>query len=70
MMGPGASFRGLQEPMIRAVARGEWPIVQVTPIGGGKSLIFMLPAFCTPDSMTIVVSLLVALENDMEVRCA
>ncbi|KAG7406775.1 hypothetical protein Forpe1208_v014506 [Fusarium oxysporum f. sp. rapae] len=29
MMGPSAAFRGLQAPVIRAVARGEWPIVQV-----------------------------------------
>ncbi|WKT53658.1 hypothetical protein QSH57_004242 [Fusarium oxysporum f. sp. vasinfectum] len=34
MMGPTAMFRGLQEKVIRAVARGEWPIVQVTPTGG------------------------------------
>ncbi|KAH7169536.1 hypothetical protein DER46DRAFT_681397, partial [Fusarium sp. MPI-SDFR-AT-0072] len=40
MMGPSATFRGLQEPVIRAVARGEWPIVQITPTGGGKTSIF------------------------------
>ncbi|GKU13616.1 unnamed protein product [Fusarium langsethiae] len=70
MMGPSATFRGLQEPVIRAVARGEWPIVQVTPTGGGKSLTFMLPAYCTPDGVTVVITPLVALENDMAVRCA
>ncbi|KAM5527653.1 hypothetical protein FOXYSP1_20015 [Fusarium oxysporum f. sp. phaseoli] len=51
MMGPSARFRGLQEPVIRAVARGEWLIVQITPIGGGKSLTFMLPAYCTPNDI-------------------
>ncbi|KAH6867692.1 RecQ helicase [Thelonectria olida] len=70
MMGPAAEFRGLQEPVIRAVARGEWPIVQITPTGGGKSLTFMLPAFCVPDGMTIVITPLVALQNDMDARCA
>lgn len=70
MMGPAVAFRGLQEPVIRAVVRGEWPIVQITPTGGGKSLTFMLPAYCTPDGMTIVVTPLVALENDMNTRCA
>lgn len=70
MMGPAAEFRGLQEPVIRAVARGEWPIVQITPTGGGKSLTFMLPAFCVPDGITIVITPLVALENDMDARCA
>lgn len=69
MMGEGAEFRGMQERVIRAVARREWPTVQVTPTGGGKSLTFMLPAFCTPDGVTIVVTPLVALENDMEERC-
>ncbi|KAL3595876.1 hypothetical protein FPOAC2_10246 [Fusarium poae] len=70
MMGPSATFRGLQESVIRAVARGEWPIVQVTPTGGGKSLTFMLPAYCTPDGVTVVITPLVALEDDMAVRCA
>jgi superfamily II DNA helicase RecQ len=69
MMGESAEFRGLQEAVIRTVVRGDGPIVQITPTGGGKSLTFMLPAFCTPDGMTIVVTPLVALENDMEERC-
>ncbi|KAI8394943.1 hypothetical protein FOFC_21656, partial [Fusarium oxysporum] len=69
MMGASARFRGLQEPVIRAVARGEWPIVQITPTGGGKSLTFMLPAYCTPDGVTVVVTPLVSLENDMVRRC-
>ncbi|KAL3587361.1 hypothetical protein FPOAC2_13256 [Fusarium poae] len=38
MMGATAAFRGQQESVIRAVARGEWPIVQIAPTGGGKSL--------------------------------
>ncbi|KAJ4177210.1 hypothetical protein NW755_013980 [Fusarium falciforme] len=70
MMGPAAEFRGLQEPVIRAVAQGEWPIVQITPTGGGKSLTFMLPAYCAPDGVTVVITPLVSLENDMAVRCA
>ncbi|VZI11021.1 unnamed protein product [Fusarium fujikuroi] len=69
MMGESAEFRGLQEAVIRTVVRGDGPIVQITPTGGGKSLTFILPAFCTPDGMIIVVTPLVALENDMEERC-
>ncbi|KAL9572228.1 hypothetical protein ACKAV7_003641 [Fusarium commune] len=69
MMGPTAIFRGLQEKVIRAVARGEWPIMQVTPTGGGKSLTFMLPAYCTPDGVTVVITPLVSLQDDMAVRC-
>ena len=68
-MGPDAAFRGMQERVIRSVMRGEWPIVQVTPTGGGKSLTFMLPAYCVPDGVTVVVTPLVVLENDMVQRC-
>ncbi|KJZ69622.1 hypothetical protein HIM_10985 [Hirsutella minnesotensis 3608] len=70
MMGPTAEFRGLQETAIRAVTRGEWPIIQVTPTGGGKSLTFMLPAFCTPDGVTVVITPLTSLQHDMVARCA
>jgi hypothetical protein len=69
MMGKDADFRGKQEEVIRAVMAGTWPIVQVAPTGGGKSLTFMLPAYCVPDGVTIVVTPLVALENDMVRRC-
>ncbi len=69
MMGPTAEFRGMQETAIRAVTRGEWPIIQVTPTGGGKSLTFMLPAFCTPDGVTVVVAPLTSLQHDMVDRC-
>ncbi|KAF4473075.1 ATP-dependent DNA helicase Q1 [Fusarium albosuccineum] len=70
MIGPAAAFRGLQEPVIRALARGEWPIVQVTPTGGGKSMTFMLPAYCTPEGVTVVITPLVSLQDDMADRCA
>ena len=46
MIGPEAEFRGNQEKAIRAVIRGESRIIQVMGTGGGKSLSFMLPAFC------------------------
>ena len=59
----------MQERVIRSVMRGEWPIVQVTPTGGGKRLTFMLPAYCVPDGVTVVITPLVALENDMVQRC-
>ncbi|KAI1270989.1 P-loop containing nucleoside triphosphate hydrolase protein [Xylaria sp. FL0933] len=35
--------------------RGEDPIVQVVGTGGGKSLLFMLPAYAGSDGMTIVI---------------
>ncbi|KAM4065788.1 DEAD/DEAH box helicase [Hirsutella rhossiliensis] len=69
MMGEGAAFRGQQERVIRAICRGMSPIVQVTGTGGGKSLSFMLPAFCSADGTTIVVIPLVSLREDLYRRC-
>lgn len=70
MIGPEAEFRGNQEKAIRAIIRGESRIIQVMGTGGGKSLSFMLPAFCTSDGTIIVVMPLVALRNNMYDRCA
>ncbi|KAF5500003.1 ATP-dependent DNA helicase Q-like 3 [Colletotrichum aenigma] len=40
-------------------------IMQVIGTGGSKSVLFMLPAFCSPDGVTVVVMLLVALQTDL-----
>jgi superfamily II DNA helicase RecQ len=69
MMGPDAEFRGNQEAVLRAIVRGESPIVQVMRTGGGKSLIFMLPAFCSREGTTVVIVPLVALRQDLQQRC-
>jgi superfamily II DNA helicase RecQ len=69
MMGPEAQFRGMQEEVIRAIVRGESPIIQVAGTGEGKSMSFMLPAFCSPDGVTVVVVPLVALRGDLHGRC-
>ncbi|KAI1270904.1 P-loop containing nucleoside triphosphate hydrolase protein [Xylaria sp. FL0933] len=42
----------------------------VVGTGGGKSLLFMLPAYAGSDGMTIVVVPLLALRQDMVTRCA
>jgi superfamily II DNA helicase RecQ len=41
----------------------------VTPTGGGKSLTFILLAYYMPDGVMVVVTPLVALENDIVQRC-
>jgi superfamily II DNA helicase RecQ len=64
-----AQFRGNQEPAIQAIMDGESPVIQVTPTGGGKSLSFMLPAYCVPGGVTIVIALLVSLKDDLQRRC-
>ncbi|RKK63864.1 hypothetical protein BFJ69_g16845 [Fusarium oxysporum] len=72
MLGPDAAFRGQQEAVIRAIMRGESPIVQITGTGGGKSMSFMLPAYCSHDSggVTIVIVPLISLRDDLHRRCA
>ncbi len=69
MLGPEARFRGNQEAVLQAIVRGESPVVQVMRTGGGKSLLFMLPAFCAPEGVTVVIVPLVALVQNMEKRC-
>jgi len=64
-----AKFRGNQEATIRAIIRGESPILQIMGTGGGKSVSFMLPAYCSPDGVTIVIVPLVALRQDLHERC-
>ncbi|KXH39658.1 hypothetical protein CSAL01_12557 [Colletotrichum salicis] len=64
-----AEFRGNQRQTIIAIANGHSPVVQVMGTGGGKSLSFMLPAFCSPEGTTIVITPLVALRTDTYMRC-
>ncbi|KAH3002693.1 hypothetical protein KXW60_006664 [Aspergillus fumigatus] len=53
---PTMRFRGVQDPAIRAIQRGESPVVAVMPTGGGKSMLFMVPAFTAPGGTTVVES--------------
>jgi RecQ family ATP-dependent DNA helicase len=69
LMGEHARFRGIQEPAIAAIMAGESPVVQITGTGGGKSLSFMLPAYCVPGGVTIVIAPLVSLKEDLQRRC-
>jgi superfamily II DNA helicase RecQ len=66
---PTMRFQGVQDPAIRAIQRGESPVITVMLTGGGKSMLFMVPAFATPGSMTVVVVPLVALRANMTQRC-
>lgn len=67
--GPPAQFRGVQAPVMQAIQRGASPIVAVMPTGGGKSMLFMLPAWVPPGGTTVVVVPLIALRGDMKRRC-
>lgn len=60
-------FRGVQGPALQAIKTGVSPIVTVMPTGGGKSLLFMLPAWVA-GGLTVVVVPLIALRHDMQQR--
>ncbi|KAK1761608.1 hypothetical protein QBC33DRAFT_463064, partial [Phialemonium atrogriseum] len=48
---------------------GKSLIMQMARIGEGKSMSFMLLAFCLPKEVTIVMVLLVALQEDLHRQC-
>src|SRR5580704_14517525 len=57
-----AAFRPGQEEIIAAVLGGE-DVIAVMPTGGGKSLLYQLPALAR-EGLTLVVSPLIALMRD------
>jgi len=69
MMGEQATFRGVQEAALQAIMEGESPVVAVMGTGAGKSLLFMLPAWCERGGTSVVIVPLIALREDMQARC-
>lgn len=69
VMGPQAQFRGIQLPALQAVIARQSRLVLVIGTGGGKSLIYMLPAICSPEGLTILVVPLTSLQTDQIRRC-
>jgi superfamily II DNA helicase RecQ len=61
-------FRGVQGQAMQAIQHGISPIVAVMPTGGGKSMLFMLPAWVS-GGLTVVVVPLIALRGDLKRRC-
>ena len=58
-----AQFRGHQKAIIDAIIRGESRVLAVMPIGGGKSLLFILPAFYRGGGVTIM-SIIIGISQD------
>ncbi|KIV98766.1 uncharacterized protein PV09_09464 [Verruconis gallopava] len=53
---PDASFKSVeQEQGIHAVIKGQSPLVVILPTGGGKSLLFTVPAYLDGTGVTVVV---------------
>lgn len=61
-------FRGIQARALQGIQYGQSPVIAVMPTGGGKSLLFMLPAWIA-GGLTVVVVPLVALRSDLQERC-
>ena len=70
MMGRGSRFRSVQREAIQAVMRGDPRVMVVTGTGGGKSLVFMLPAWCGigRGGIIVVIAPLIVLRGDIRRR--
>ncbi|MGH3848179.1 MAG: DEAD/DEAH box helicase, partial [Pseudonocardiaceae bacterium] len=67
---PTMQFRGVQGAAIQAIQAGHSRVVVVMPTGGGKSILFMLPAWVAQrGGLTVVVVPLTALRADLQQRC-
>ncbi|KAF2801297.1 uncharacterized protein BDZ99DRAFT_555513 [Mytilinidion resinicola] len=68
LVGEKAEFQGVQRPALKAIIHYKSPVVAIIGTGGGKSVLFMLPALCST-GVTVVVMLLVSLQEDIKSRC-
>jgi superfamily II DNA helicase RecQ len=58
-----------QEEAVRLAAAKETPLVAVLLTGGGKSLVFMVPALLAGSGVTIVVAPYAELKRQLVTRC-
>ena len=68
-MGQKAEFCRLQEKTIYVIITRQSPIVSVIATGEGKSLLFMLLAYCVSRGTIVVIILLCSLQEDLERQC-
>jgi len=69
VMSVDSRFRGVQKSAIETIMAGKSSVVIVMTIEEGKSLLFMLPAWCSQGDISIIVMPLIALRQDMKQRC-
>ena len=69
LMGEKAEFRRLQKKTIYAIITEQSPIVSIIATGEGKSLSFMLLAYCINGGTTVVIIPLCSLQEDLERQC-
>ncbi|KAF2812022.1 uncharacterized protein BDZ99DRAFT_383412, partial [Mytilinidion resinicola] len=68
LVGKKAEFWGVQRPVLKAIIHYKSPVVAIIGIGGGKSVLFILPALYLT-GVTVVVMLLVLLQEDIKSCC-
>jgi superfamily II DNA helicase RecQ len=66
---PAAKYHGQQEESLRAIMQHSLRLLVVIATGIGKSMLFMLPASVSSGSVTIVISPLKLLQDDMLNHC-
>jgi len=54
---------------MHAIITGQSPIVSIIATGQGKSMLFMLPAYCVNKGTTIVIIPLCSLQEDLKRQC-
>ena len=69
LLGPGSFFRDNQREALLAIVQDRSPALVVVRTGGGKSLLWMLPASYRHGGTTIVVAPLISLQYDIRRRC-
>lgn len=70
IFGPDAQPRSLdQRNGLLLIARSHPETIVVMPTGGGKSLLFVIPSLLPRAQVTVVVTPLVALKQDLQRRC-
>lgn len=69
LLGPGSQLHTYQQDILRHI-QDQFPrILCIAGTGTGKSMLFLLPAYLAPSGTTVVISPLVALQDDMIRRC-
>jgi superfamily II DNA helicase RecQ len=58
-----------QEEAVRLATAKQTPLVAILPTGGGKSLVFMVPALLSGSGVTIVVAPYAELKRQLVTRC-
>jgi superfamily II DNA helicase RecQ len=69
LIGEKAKFRGLQEKSIYVIMTRQSLIVNIMATREGKSLLFMLLAYCVSGGTIVVIILLCLLQEDIERQC-